>query len=683
MLTPAESRRLAKQGMEVGLTRVQGGKTVREFAAAQAVGGYTVWRSWDEPGGIRDQMYAAAANNPSVAKLVKLGTTYQGREILAVKLTKGAPGIADGSRPAVLYSATQHAREWISTEVTRRLMEYFASNDKQAKRLRRKRQLWFVPVVNPDGYQYTFDTERLWRKNLRDNNGDGQITGGDGVDLNRNYPERWGYDDEGSASDTADETYRGPSPGSEPETKADMKLIKKIDPVMAVSYHSYGPLLLYPQGWQIQTPTADDPIYIALSGTDDKPAIKGFDPDVAAELYTTNGEFTDWAHQRKDALAWTPELDEGCEGCGFVFPDDEKKVKREYKKNVGFAVDLARSAADPAQPKSRVGKKTEPFYLKTTQLDPERANNPLSDLTFKVSYGDPQPVEILARRSVKDVEVRFQINGGRKVNAPANPWKGGETYDAYDIYYRYFRGQVTGTKPGDKVKVWFTGTEKQTTKKGKKKRKQVKSKSFTYTAKSESHADALILSAEDYTGASPDQSGGPSYLGYYEDALERCRHQLRRLRRGRRRPPGAGRARRAQPLRSGALVHRRRRDHPRAGRPAGHGVTPRQRRDARGRAYMNDGGKLLYTGQYAGLQYTGNVGDQLYDPKGEIACNPLPAGVDERRCLLLRGSGDGTNDVLQYYFGGYLAVLGDGIDAKGKAFDLTGIDTPFQGLDWS
>ena len=55
--------------------------------------------------------------------------------------------------------------------------------------------------ANPDGYQYTFDTERLWRKNLRDNNGDGQITVGDGVDPNRNFDEHWGYDNEGSSPD--------------------------------------------------------------------------------------------------------------------------------------------------------------------------------------------------------------------------------------------------------------------------------------------------------------------------------------------------------------------------------------------------------------------------------------------------------------------------------------------------
>ena len=59
------------------------------------------------------------------------------------------------------------------------------------------------------------------------------------------------------------------------------------------------------------------------------------------------------------------------------------------------------------------------------------------------------------------------------------------------------------------------------------------------------------------------------------------------------------------------------------------------------RAYLNEGGRVLYTGDQAGDQYAGivGVGTQLYDPKGEIACNPLPAGTDARRCLSLRGSG--------------------------------------------
>ena len=88
----SQASRLRARGVKLDLTRVKGGKTVRQFAAAQAAGGYTVWRSYDEPGGIRDQMYAIARDNPQVAKLVKVGTSVQGREILAVKLTQGARG---------------------------------------------------------------------------------------------------------------------------------------------------------------------------------------------------------------------------------------------------------------------------------------------------------------------------------------------------------------------------------------------------------------------------------------------------------------------------------------------------------------------------------------------------------------------------------------------------------------
>ena len=122
--------------------------------------------------------------------------------------------------------------------------------------------------ANPDGYQYTFEHERLWRKNLRDNNGDGQITVGDGVDPNRNFAEHWGYDNEGSSPDPADETYRGPSAASEPETQAMQGLINRIEPKFQSNFHSFGEWLLYPQGWQVGTLDADYPIYVATGGTD-------------------------------------------------------------------------------------------------------------------------------------------------------------------------------------------------------------------------------------------------------------------------------------------------------------------------------------------------------------------------------------------------------------------------------
>jgi murein tripeptide amidase MpaA len=135
-------------------------------------------------------------------------------------VTQSATSRPDGSRPAVLYSSNQHAREWISVEVNRRLLHYFIdgwrANNPEIRDLLKNTELWFVISANPDGYQYTFDLERLWRKNLRDNNDDGQITTGDGVDPNRNFAEHWGYDNEGSSPDPADETYRGPARSPSP-----------------------------------------------------------------------------------------------------------------------------------------------------------------------------------------------------------------------------------------------------------------------------------------------------------------------------------------------------------------------------------------------------------------------------------------------------------------------------------
>ncbi|MDP9143905.1 MAG: M14 family metallopeptidase [Actinomycetota bacterium] len=341
VLTRSQRAKLAASGVKVRLKRNRRGRTVSAQAAAQAVGGFNVWRSWDEPGGIRDELFRVARENPQLVKLEVLGKTHQGRELVALKLTQGARGQADGSRPAVLYSSNQHAREWISLEVNRRLLHHFIdrwrANDREIRRLLRSTELWFVISANPDGYQYSFDVERLWRKNLRDNNGDGQITVGDGVDPNRNFAEHWGYDNEGSSPDPADETYRGPSAASEPETRAMQRLIKRIEPRFQSNLHSFGEWLLYPQGWQVGTLDADFPLYVAQGGTDADPAIPGFNPGQSADtLYVTNGETTDYAETTAGTIAYTPELGEGVPGAGFVFPDDEGLIQAEFDKTLGF-----------------------------------------------------------------------------------------------------------------------------------------------------------------------------------------------------------------------------------------------------------------------------------------------------------------------------------------------------------
>ena len=155
-------------------------------------------------------------------KEVVYGKSVLGQDLVAYRLSAGD----DGRKPAVLYNGVQHAREWIAAEVNRRLFEYVLQHKRDRSsgipQLLKTRELWFVPIVNPDGYDYTFTSKatRLWRKNLRDVSGDGTITTADGVDPNRNWPEKWNYDLEGASDDPTTEVYHGSGPASEPEVSA-------------------------------------------------------------------------------------------------------------------------------------------------------------------------------------------------------------------------------------------------------------------------------------------------------------------------------------------------------------------------------------------------------------------------------------------------------------------------------
>ena len=103
VLSKGQRAQLARDGIKTTLTRVKGGKTVKEFAAEQSENGFTVWRSWDEPGGFRDQMYEAARNNPQLAKLES-----SGRRTRAARCSRSSSPRARAARPtaAVRRSST-------------------------------------------------------------------------------------------------------------------------------------------------------------------------------------------------------------------------------------------------------------------------------------------------------------------------------------------------------------------------------------------------------------------------------------------------------------------------------------------------------------------------------------------------------------------------------------------------
>ena len=227
------------------------------------------------------------------------------------------------------------------------------------------------------------------------------------------------------------DTYRGPTPQSEPETRAAVKLLQKVGFAFQVNYHSFGQWLLYPEGWQIGTPSQDDPIYYALSGNLDNPAIPDFNPGLSSDvLYVTNGETTDYAHVETDTLAWTPELSEGSPGSGFVFPDNEALVQFEFERQLPFATDVAKSAKDPSDPVSHLGLETKPFYLESD--DTYKTGLPLANFKFSVSYGDPQQVRVLALRELGKVDLKYRINGGSVKTEKTSEWNGGEKYGAQD-----------------------------------------------------------------------------------------------------------------------------------------------------------------------------------------------------------------------------------------------------------
>ena len=687
VLAPSEQRRLESQGVALEVVRDSQGRTQDQRAARQEAGGFNVWRDYDGRGGIEAQIRKLARKHAAIAQLRVIGQTTEGRDILAVRVTKKVKKTKKGRKPAVLYQGTTHAREWISTEVTLRLLRWYLNrgDTRRVGKILKRTELWFVPVVNPDGYQYTFDTERLWRKNTRDVNGDGVIEVGDGVDINRNYPEKWNYDEEGSSEQTSSDTYRGTAPGSEPETRADMGLFDQADIRFNLSYHSYGPLLLYSQGWQLQTPSADDPIFVALTGTDEDPAVPGFDPGVGADLYITNGEFNDWAHSRRHSLGWTPELEEGCEGCGFVFPDDEALVQAQFEKNLNFAVNIARSARDPDDPVSHMGLDTKAFYLDLATIDPEKAHNPLSDLAVDVSHagGSAQPVEVLAKRALRNVGLRYRINGGPIQRAGVQPSPDGETFggnNAYNDYYHYLRGSIPGLAVGDSVEYWFEGKPKR--KRGKS--GTIGSDHTTFEVTDDADARVLIVAAEDRTGASTDppypstDPGTPNYLSSYESALDAngITHDVYDVdASGREAPDHLGVLGHYDAViwySGNDLVIRE---------PGwGPGNASRLANDMtlEMRQYLNEGGKLLYTGQWAGALQNGVAGAQYYDPVANEQC-VVGGELVLARCKLIADK----NDFIQYYLGSYLYNSDAGTDDNGQPVPVEGVSDPFTGLGWA
>lgn len=280
---------------------------------------------------------------PGRVDLFSIGRSHQGRRLWGARVGNGPED--DQTEPGVLFVASHHGREHLSVEVALGVFEFFAlSNRRVVSALRKNRQIYFVFNLNPDGSQYDIAGHRYryWRKNRQPHPKREAI----GTDLNRNYAYRWGCCG-GSSWKPWSETYRGWRRFSAPETSALRDFIRSHKNIRtAISYHSYGSVILFPYGYTYEDvppdmTRRDRRIFVRMGRRMGRRA--GYRSQQSSDAYITDGDFIDWAYGTRGIYAFTVEL-----GGGSFYPGDEI-IPSEVRKNRRAAVYLALVARCPGE----------------------------------------------------------------------------------------------------------------------------------------------------------------------------------------------------------------------------------------------------------------------------------------------------------------------------------------------
>jgi hypothetical protein len=247
-----------------------------------------------------------AERYPTISRLETIGTTLEGRPIWALKITDN-PDARESEEPVVLFNAMHHAREVMTTEIAFDTIDYLLTGygvNEQVTRWVDRNEIWIVPMVNPDGNHKVWTSDSMWRKNARGNYG---------VDINRNYPYQWNACG-GSSGSRYSQTYRGPSPASEPETNALMSLVARIQPVFNISYHSYSEMVLYPYGCNSQFTINREVVegigaqLANLLPSDDNASRRYAHGTPWQLLYSVDGGDTDWMYNQYGVIPYVIEV---------------------------------------------------------------------------------------------------------------------------------------------------------------------------------------------------------------------------------------------------------------------------------------------------------------------------------------------------------------------------------------
>ncbi len=288
--------------------------------------------------------------NPSIASTRVIGTSYQGRNITAIKISDNVG--TDESEPEVLFTHHQHAREHLTVEMALYLLRELTSDygsDSRVTSMVNNREIWIIPDINPDGGEYDIATGsyRSWRKNRQPNSGSSYV----GTDLNRNWNYRWGCCG-GSSGSTSSDTYRGSAAESAPEVKVVANFVRSRvvggtqQIKAAIDFHTYSELVLWPFGYTYSDTTtgmtADDRNAFATVGGK-MAASNGYTPEQSSDLYITDGSIDDYLWGAHKIFGYTFEMYPRSSSGGGFYPPDEV-IERETSRNRDAVLQLLENA---------------------------------------------------------------------------------------------------------------------------------------------------------------------------------------------------------------------------------------------------------------------------------------------------------------------------------------------------
>lgn len=276
------------------------------------------WTDYYDHDDLNEFVDSLAASN-DWADVINIGKSYEGRDMNVIAITKAGPGA-----PNVWLEAGIHAREWIAPAVATFLMRELVEDYEEHPDYIDKLNWYLLPSANPDGYQYSRDSDRMWRKTRSPT---GSIFGCKGVDPNRNWGYHWG--ESGVSNDKCSDIYPGPEAFSEIEMQNIKNFVESLTPtpILGHCFHSYSQLWLWPYGYAYNAyPENREEIeQLAIDASDALYKVHGtvFDPINSAELYPAAGASDDWYKgDLGTRFAFTTELrDTGRHG--FILPADQ------------------------------------------------------------------------------------------------------------------------------------------------------------------------------------------------------------------------------------------------------------------------------------------------------------------------------------------------------------------------